>query len=358
MASLYEYAGNMHIHTVYSDGEGTHQQVAEAAIEAGLDFIITTDHNVRVDGVEGYYRNLSNQRVLLLSGEEVHDMNRIPTANHLLVYNAKKELSPHAGDLQTLVNTVQMLEGICYLAHPNEIAAPAFGEPAIEWEDRDVRGFTGLEIWNYMSEFKSHLKDKKTALQAALNPEKFITGPFSQTLALWDQLLAEGHRVFATGNADAHASVHTLGPVKREVFPYSYLFKCVNTHVISRHSITGDTEHDANLIYQALRHGHSFVGYDLPASTRGFRFSAQGHNSEAIMGERIRLGHGVTLQVVAPRIAEIRLLRDGKVVHSEDDGTHSIYIANTPGVYRAEVYIPFAGKRRAWIFSNPIFITQ
>ncbi|HSM58601.1 MAG TPA: hypothetical protein VK879_20775, partial [Candidatus Sulfomarinibacteraceae bacterium] len=47
------------------------------AIRAGLDFIIVTDHNVWVHGVEGYYET-DEGRVLLLTGEEVHDVRRQP----------------------------------------------------------------------------------------------------------------------------------------------------------------------------------------------------------------------------------------------------------------------------------------
>jgi len=53
--SYFEYTGNLHVHTPYSDGEGSHEHVAQAALLAGLDFVIFTDHNVRVGGIEGYY---------------------------------------------------------------------------------------------------------------------------------------------------------------------------------------------------------------------------------------------------------------------------------------------------------------
>ena len=55
MRTLYEYAGNLHMHTTYSDGAGTHAEIARAAVRAGLDFVVVTDHNVWVDGLEGYY---------------------------------------------------------------------------------------------------------------------------------------------------------------------------------------------------------------------------------------------------------------------------------------------------------------
>jgi hypothetical protein len=100
------------------------------------------------------------------------------------------------------------------------------------------------------------------------------------------------------------------------------------------------------------------VGYDLPASTKGFRFSASGHNFTTTMGGMIKLGHGVTLQIVSPQIAEIRLLRNGEIVEQETAGTHKTFIAREPGVYRVEVYIHYKGKPRGWIFSNPIFIKK
>ncbi|HZD10996.1 MAG TPA: PHP domain-containing protein, partial [Candidatus Binatia bacterium] len=70
---MHEAVGNMHMHTPYSDGEKWHKEVADDAIRAGLDFVIVTDHNVWVHGVEGYYEN-DEGRVLLLTGEEVHDV--------------------------------------------------------------------------------------------------------------------------------------------------------------------------------------------------------------------------------------------------------------------------------------------
>ena len=99
MESYREYVGNLHIHTVYSSGTARHADVAQAAEAAGLNFVITTDHNVWVQDAEGYYGS-----VLLLVGEEVHNIQRNPPANHLLVYGAEQELAPYAfGSVQTLI---------------------------------------------------------------------------------------------------------------------------------------------------------------------------------------------------------------------------------------------------------------
>ncbi len=45
---MIELVGNMHMHTLYSDGTATHREIAEAAARAGLDWIIVTDHNIWV----------------------------------------------------------------------------------------------------------------------------------------------------------------------------------------------------------------------------------------------------------------------------------------------------------------------
>ncbi|NDJ55281.1 MAG: hypothetical protein GYB68_19590, partial [Chloroflexi bacterium] len=68
---LYEYVGNMHMHTPYSDGESYHDEIAQAALSAGLDFIIVTDHNVWIDGVAGYVGPTPDQQLLMMIGEEV-----------------------------------------------------------------------------------------------------------------------------------------------------------------------------------------------------------------------------------------------------------------------------------------------
>ena len=76
---MQEIIVNLHMHTRYSDGSGVHKDIADAAIQTGVDAVIVTDHNVLVRGVEGYYRfnrpstSLRTRGVLLLVGQEVHD---------------------------------------------------------------------------------------------------------------------------------------------------------------------------------------------------------------------------------------------------------------------------------------------
>ncbi len=346
----YEVVGNPHVHTVYSDGTTHHQEVARAAARAGLDFVVVTDHNVWVREVEGY-----TDGVLLLVGEEVHSVRRFPQVNHLLIYGAEEELAPLAADPQRLIREVNDRGGICFLAHPYEKGSPINPDlEPIPWVDWDVEGYAGLEIWNTMSEFKGLLWSRLAALFYAFFPGVGLRGPFPATLRRWDALLRDGRRVAAIGGADAHGHTYRLGPIRRVVFPYETLFRWVNTHILVDRPLSGDLETDKWLIYDALRAGHTWVGYDRVASTRGFRFHARSGPSVATMGEEIVRAGALVFEVETPHPGAIRLIREGRVV-ARAYGTRLRFTTAEPGAYRVEVWRTFHGRSRGWIFSSPIY---
>jgi hypothetical protein len=355
MGKFHELVVNLHMHTTYSDGHGSHADIVQAALETGLDAVIVTDHNVLVEGLDDYHSD-GERKVLLIVGEEVHDQARQPQKNHLLVLGADRELAQEAWDPQRLLNKVKEAGGLSFLAHPFDPEAPAFNEDDLSWENWEVEGYTGIELWNQLSEFKSLLSNKLMAAYYALNPNLIARGPFPEVLEKWDELLKEGRRVAAIGGTDAHALPGRLGPIRRTIFPYNYHFKCINTHLLVNTPLSGEVDVDRRLILRALSKGNAFIGYDLPASTRGFRFSAHGYEQNVIMGDKIHLRDGITLQIRLPRVSECRLLRDGEVVQTWDTRETCTYITNQPGVYRVEVYINYQGQRRGWIFSNPIYV--
>jgi hypothetical protein len=348
--------GNFHMHTHYSDGVGSHRDLAMAAAWAGLDVIMVTDHNIWVGGKEGWYAHPeTGKEVLLLMGEEVHDEKRSPQVNHYLCLGIGQEVCQYAPQPQELINAVKQHGGVGFIAHPIERAAPLFDEPEIPWVDWEVAGFIGIELWNYMSEFKSLLTSKPAAVLAAVFPSLLITGPFRETLALWDDLLRNGGKVVAIGGADAHANVYSLGPLRRPVFPYDYLFRAVNTHLLLDAPLSRDVAPAKAQVLDTLRAGHAFVAYDLAGDARGFRFTATSRQGTVSMGDEIRLNGPVALHVTSPRAADLRLLKDGREV-ARARGRVLIYETNEPGVFRVEAYRRYRIKPRGWVFSNPIYL--
>ena len=347
---FYGLRGNLHMHTHLSDGTRSHAEIARIAAEAGLDFVVVTDHNVYQPGHDAWLEG-----VLLLVGEEVHDPERQPQSSHLLCFDIHADVAGLAADPQAVIDAVAAQGGFTFLAHPFERDVAAFlPEPNISWRDWDASGYAGIELWNYMSEFKSVLKNRAQALVYAYLPALAIEGPYPETLHKWDELLQAGP-VAAFGGSDAHGTVYHLGPIARAVQPYDYLFRCVNTHLLSEEALTGEVEHDRGIVYRALRAGCGFLGYEQPAPIASFAFWAEAGGAEVTMGETLALRRTAKVQVRTPGPGRIRLLRDGQVV-ARVVGDHLALMTPHPGTYRAEVQSRYRGRWRGWIFSNPIYL--
>ncbi len=99
-----------------------------------------------------------------------------------------------------------------------------------------------------------------------------------------------GRGWWASATPTRMPSICRMGPIKRVVFPYEYLFRCVNTHLLLDEALTGDVEYDKYLIYSALEQGRGWVGYDLLGSTKGFSFKARSASEHAIAGRRTAPG--------------------------------------------------------------------
>ena len=148
---MYEYIGNMHIHSSYSDGSLEIEDIAAKASRVGLDFIIITDHytlNGSYDGKEGYQQN-----VLVLIGMEANE-----TKNHYLCLDIEKEVKNNNENPQMVIDEVNWQHGIGIIAHPFEKGSPLFADGiSFEWTDWGVSGFQGIEIWNFTSQWKDHV---------------------------------------------------------------------------------------------------------------------------------------------------------------------------------------------------------
>lgn len=352
-----ELITNLHIHSSYSDGTGSHLEIAKAGLDVGLDVLITTDHNVLVKGIEGYH-NKGKHTLLLLSGEEIHDKSANPPKNHLLVFGQSRELCNFAEYPQTLLNQVQRENGLSFLAHPFEDSLEFVDEPAINWLDWDISGFHGIEIWNHLSELKTRASNWIQLVFYIFFPNLYATNPNPFTLQKWDQLTTKRRKVVAVGGSDSHALKMSKGIFRKIIFPYSFHFKCINTHILVPQKLSGDITIDKPMVLDAFRQGHVFIGYDLPAPTKGFRFYAQGKNLNALMGDDLVIDNSITFQIRLPGPAECRLILDGHLIKTWVNQEICTFIANDPGVYRVEVYINYWGKKRGWIFSNPIYVNS
>jgi len=174
------YRGDLHTHTVHSDGRWTPSQLMTAARARGLDFLGTSDHNTS-SSTRVWGRAVPDD-FLLASGEEVTTRN-----GHWLSTGTPAgtwvDWRYRAADNQLgrFADLTRSLGGAAIAAHPT---VPVNGT---RW-DFGFDDVDALEVWN---------------------------GPWSgfnqQMLTAWQQMLVAGTYVPAVGNSDSHHDGQVVG---------------------------------------------------------------------------------------------------------------------------------------------------
>lgn len=347
---MFEYVGSIHMHSKFSDGSAEASEIAKIADEAGLDYIILTDHNTLRALDEGYEKWYGN--TLMLVGCELNDkFNK----NHYLAFNINKTISTRLA-AKDYVKKVNEQGGIGFIAHPFEQRNSMKEHPPYPWTDWDAGNFTGIEIWNHMSEWMEGLTEKNK-YNYFVHPLRSIKAPDKKALKKWDELNIE-RKVVGIGGIDAHAhKVNVLGFVEVEVFPYKVLFKSIRTHLLLNKKIIKDPkkiDFNKKQIYEAFAEGRCFISNFYHSDAKGFRFFAEKDNRIYQMGETIQADGKIKLKVILPnKSAKINLLNRGKIISSIENHEGEFFVNHT-GQYRVEVYL----NNKAWIFSNHIRIEK
>lgn len=335
-------SGVVHVHSTLSDGGGTPQEIAVAARAAGLAFVVLTDHNnLDAKPFEGYH-----DRVLVVVGTEVST-----TAGHLVGVGLADPVYRFSGDAQDALDDIGSLGGAAFAAHP---LSP---REDFRWTGWDLPGPWGMELWNGDSQWREAgwLRLGRTAALYALNPRYALLGslsPPSAALARWDGVLARRPAAGIVG-ADAHNRV----PISRRFAPrfpsYESVFALARNHVLLDRPLGGDASADARALAAALARGRSYAAVDALAPADGFSFVAQGETTRATMGDTVPPAAGLRIRAGGrmPRGTRVVVLRDGQRVAEDVDGVET---PATPGVYRAEAYVP--GWSIPWVVTNPIYV--
>lgn len=345
---MYEYVGAIHMHSKFSDGSGDAKKIAETADEVGLDYIILTDHNTLRALNEGYENWYGN--TLMLIGCELNDK---VNKNHYLAMNVNNTFSTRLSAKQ-YVKKVKDAGGIGFIAHPHEERNSMKEHPPYPWTDWSVQDFTGIEIWNHMSEWMEGLTEQNK-YNHFVHPLRSIKAPPEKTLKKWDELNKD-RKVVGIGGIDAHAhKINVLGFVEVEIFPYKVLFKSIRTHILTEKKLrTKDSTPDFSkqLIYNSLQSGKCFIANHYHGNAKGFKFYGKCCKKNYQMGDTIKIDGKIKLKVIVPtNNAHIKLIQNGNVI-SKIEGNEGDFIVSEPGQYRVEVYL----DGNAWIFSNHIRI--
>lgn len=331
------YRGDGHLHTVYSDGKRLPAEVAAGARAAGLDFMVSTDHNTSSShGVWGAY---AGDDLLIITGEEITTRNGhwlalgLPAGEWIdWRYRSRDDaFSRFAGQ-------VHRSGGLVVPAHPY---CPYV---ACQWkfgyDDADA-----MEVWNGPWTY-----DDESAVDT------------------WDARLGEAVRTGrrwtpAMGNSDAHSEPQVIG------LPHNVVY-------------ADDLATDA--IMNGIRAGRSWIAES--ASVRvAFTVSGNGNGNgagQAGIGETLTAPAGAPvdarIEVAGVPNGTVRLITDEGQMHQESlpasgEGTVVWRTTTSLAAYvRAEVRHPMAdgspgkgntmGPALEWgpmaALTNPVFLKR
>lgn len=343
---VYEYVGVIHCHSKFSDGSDYPDEIAKIASDAKLDFLILTDHNtLRAKKYEGYYDNL-----LFIVGVELNDKNN---QNHYLAIGIDKSINTRTSS-KDYVRKVNELGGFGFIAHPDEQRNYSEKYPPFPWNNWECDEFTGIEIWNHMSEWLENLTDENKYYNVR-HPRKSLKPPKDITLQRWDKLNLNRPIVGIAG-ADAHAhKVNVLGLFQVEIFPYKVMFTTLRNHIWCDKKIVkskGNFEENKLLILNSLKEGKLFFANDYVGNSQNFKFYAQVKDQIIYSLATINLEDEPVLFIEVPdKSANINLIHNSNIIMQENKAKLN-YTPREKGVYRVEVL----KDNQKWIFSNPIRI--
>lgn len=337
-----EKVGVIHVHSRHSDGRGTVPTIARAAVRAGLDFVIITDHGSLAGlhaGEEGRY-----DKALVIIGQEISP----DDGDHYIALGINTDV-PTAPNPQTFIDAVAAQGGLGFIAHPDYPEPERYPLQPYPWAAWDVKGYTGLEIWSYTVDWLVDVTTVPRLIRSLLFPKRFIQGPFPKTLARWDELCREAwrrrRRVVGIGSADAHGILYS----------YRRMFTAMRMHVLVQKGWGTDSMRDKARILEALGEGRAYIAYDGLLDATGFSFNAQNRSVTVPMGAGLSLSGGVMLNVKTPASCRITLLHNGDVLAQRQTTTMEERVT-VPGVYRVEARMRDKRGWQPWVFSNPIYV--
>ncbi len=203
--------GDLHCHTVYSDGDSWPADMLSEAVSRGLDFLGVTDHN-QTSHQADYLSVTGDALPVILPCIEVTTY-----GGHWNAWGTNRWwdfLNPTTASVDATMHAAAATGAVVSVNHPKP-HGPA-------WEYPDATGFHTIEVWN------GHWREHNDV-----------------SLEWWDSLLRQGRRVFAVGGSDTH---HLKGT------PHDRL---------GQPTTWARADRSAPTVLNALRNGHTFISRDV-----------------------------------------------------------------------------------------------
>ena len=310
------FHGDLHMHTVHSDGDWTVDELATTASGMNLDFIVVTDHNTMSHHRDIESRMARARNPLLIRGEEVTTY-----GGHA---NAWGLPSGKVLDFRLTPGDVNGIAAIASDAH-QQGALISINHPfalcgGCNWTyPSKLDSFDSIEVWNGAWD----LTDE-------------------HSLRWWDELLRAGRRITAVGSSDSHRPSNLLAVPTTHVLAASLTERQLLDGIKSGRVFVTATPEMNELEFSAKTLGgsrHYMIGEEVPATRGGkVRLSFRAGGIEA--------GSSVSL------ISNAGTIRRFQPVSSVIEESIDFQCADTC-FYRLEIR---SKDNQMTAFTNPIYV--
>ncbi len=342
--------GVYHVHSNFSDGKGSVDEITRAAKLAKQDFIILTDHG-EPNQMCSKSTSWMND-VLLIGGSEL-SLN----SGHLAVFGFKVPNYRFPPEPQEAIDDINRDQGVSFISHPFDDKIP--------WTDWDIHEFSGIEVFNSYSFARKrgwfkllifplqYLFNKRYALLKTLYyPQRHID--------FWDSLNQSG-KYLAIYACDAHAVLPVSRNIKLHFPSYQSMFEIFNTYVKIDRNLSQDPHQSASIITEAIKQGHFFNVVEAIAPANGFKIHFANSTGDILeMGESTGTTEGtIHLRLPFDFETDIVIKKDGTLFQKTTRNLKKnlSYKISGPGIYRAEIFVSNNSFRKIpWILTNPFYI--
>ena len=312
------WKGDLHMHTVHSDGNWTVAELISSARNTGLDFIVITDHNTASHHEEIDHLSKGSLQPLVMRGEEITTYGGHTNAWGL-PSGTWVDFRTRPGDSSRIANIAAQAHragALISINHPFVLCG------GCSWSyDASARDFDSIEVWN--------------------GPWDFTDEP---ALKMWDKILQSGRRITAIASSDSHRPDAPIGKP--------------TTHVAAN-----DLSQPS--ILKAIRGGHAYLtdGTERVALNFEAESTRNTRRSRVSIGDEIRLLAPGKVRLIfttkaSPSDATVSLISNGEVIRSfpaKTDGQQQVIEieCQRDSYFRLEVR---DGTNVVLALTNPIYI--
>jgi len=212
-----ERIGALHLHSSYSDGSGSVADILLAAREAGLNYVVLTDHD-NLGALREAWQG-EHDGIRAGDGGGGHSWRQAiccgwvcATARDTRSCRTRRTMSAVGAQGRYISSRIRWASG-----------SPALGihhEPLYDWRHPAVRG---IEIWSYMHDWIDRVEWwRLPAAYDLADPQRRVRGPEASVLRAWDSFGRE-RRLAGFGGLDCTPKRVPLTRLK--VFPYRLMFR-------------------------------------------------------------------------------------------------------------------------------------